>query len=108
MSNNRGGAYNLAIFLGTTDLRTLSPQQIQANILNHTLQDGPIELQPASYGATCTRMDSLAIHKIQTLFFDLCSGYSNQSHVALDHICQVHTNCNGNPVSSSVQVYYNN
>jgi hypothetical protein len=120
MTNNRGCAYTLTTFLGTANLHTLTSQQIQAKILNHTVQDGPVKLQPASFGATSARMDPLAIQdKIQgkilcfayqsicqTLFLELCPGYSNQPHAALDHIRQVHTDCNGNPVSSLVQAYY--
>ncbi len=66
MTNDHGSAYKLTTFLGTADLRMLTPQQIQAKILNNTFQDGPIELQPASFGATSARTDSLAIRdKIQ-------------------------------------------
>jgi hypothetical protein len=120
MTNGHGNAYTLTTFHCTADLRTLSPQQIQTKILDHTLQDGPVELLPARFGATSARMDSLAIHdetqgKIlrlayqsicQTLFLELCPGYSNQPHAVLDHIRQVHTDHGGNAVSSSVQAYY--
>jgi hypothetical protein len=120
MTNERGSAYNLTTFLGTANLHTLTLQQIQAGILDHTLQYGPVELQPASVGATNAQTDSLAIRdKIQgkiiclayqsicqTLFLELCPGYSNQPHMALDHIRQIHTDCSGNPVSSLVQAYY--
>ena len=41
-----------------------------------------------------------------TLFLELCPGYSNQPHAVLDHIRQVHFNCNGNQVVSTVQVYF--
>ncbi len=37
---------------------------------------------------------------------ELCSGYSNQPHAALEHIRQVHTDKDGNAVSSLVQAYY--
>jgi hypothetical protein len=57
MMNGNGNAYNLTTFLGTAYLRTLTQQHIQAKILlDHTLQDGPVKLQPAS-----ARTDSLAI-----------------------------------------------
>jgi hypothetical protein len=109
---NGGSKYTLTTFLGTANLRMLTPQQIQAEILNHTLQDRPVELLPASFGATSARTDPLAIQdeiqgKIcclayqsicQTLFIELCPGYSNQPHATLDHIRQVHTDCDGNPV----------
>jgi len=120
MANGAGNAYNLTTFHGTADLRTLSSREIQAQILDLTLQDGPVELQAASFGATGARTDSFAIktdiqEKIlrlasasicQTMFTELCPGYSNQPHAALDHIRQVHNDRDGNPVSSSVQAYY--
>ena len=120
MTNGAGAAYNLTIFHGTADLRTLTEEQVRAEILDFTLQDGPVELQPASFGDTSTQTDSLALRaeiesKIlclaykticNTLFIELCPGYSNQPHAALDHICQVHSHCNGNSVVSSVQSFY--
>jgi hypothetical protein len=61
MANGVGTAYNLTTFHGTADLRTLSSRKIQAQILDLTLQDGPVELQAASFGATGARTDSFAI-----------------------------------------------
>ncbi len=40
------------------------------------------------------------------MFTKLCPGYSNQPHAGLEHIHQVHTDKDGNAVSSSVQAYY--
>jgi len=79
-----------------------------------------VELQPASFGVTSARTDSLALRteiesKIlclaykticSTLFIELCPGYSNQPHAALDHIHQVHSDRDGNPVVSSIQSFY--
>jgi hypothetical protein len=120
MMNKNRTAYNLTTFHGAGDLHTLSPQEVQAAILDHMLQDGPVELQPASFGVTSTQMDPIAIcTKIKsktlrlayqsichTLFLELCPGYSNQPHTALDHIHQVHMDRDGNAVSSSVQANY--
>jgi hypothetical protein len=120
MTNETRTAYNLKTFHGAGDLRTLSQQVVQVEILNHTLQDGPVELQPAGFGATSARMDPATIRTeiksktlclayqsiCHTLFLELRPGYSNQPHTALDHIRQVHTDCDGNAVSSSVQAYY--
>ena len=120
MTNGAGAAYNLTTFHGTADLRTLTEEQVWAEILDITLQDGPVELQPASFGVTSARTDSLALRaeiesKIlrlaykticNTLFIELCPGYSNQPHAALDHIRQVHSDRDGNSVVSSVQSFY--
>jgi hypothetical protein len=104
MTNGVGNAYNLTTFHGTSDLITLDAQGVQREITNFTLQDGPVELQAASFGATSARTDSSAIRtEIQekilrlasssichTMFTELCPGYSNQPHAALEHIRQVH------------------
>ena len=52
MTNGADNAYTLTTYHGVGDLRTLSPQEIKADILDYTLQDGPVELQAASFGAT--------------------------------------------------------
>jgi hypothetical protein len=120
MMNEAHTAYNLTTYHGAADLRTLPQQEVQADILDHTLQDGPLELQPANFGATSAQTDPTAIRTeiesktlrlayqsiCHTLLLKLCPGYSNQPHMALDHIRQVHTDHNGNAVSSSVQAYY--
>jgi len=120
MANGAGNAYNLTTFHGTADLRTLSSADVKTQILDYTLQDGPVLLQAASFGATGARTDSFAIRNeiqekilrlasasiCQTMFSELCPGYSIQPHAALDHIRQVHNDRDGNPVSSSVQAYY--
>jgi hypothetical protein len=41
-----------------------------------------------------------------TLFTELCPGYSSQLHAALEHIPQVHTDAAGNQVVSTVQAYF--
>jgi hypothetical protein len=41
-----------------------------------------------------------------TLFTELCPGYSSQPHAALEHIHQVHTDAAGNQVVSTVQAYF--
>jgi len=120
MTNGVGHVYNLTTFHGALDLRTLDAQGIQNEITNFTLKDGPVELQAASFGATSARTDSSAIStEIQekilrlasssichTMFTELCPGYSNHPHAGLEHIRQVHNDKDGNPVSSSVQAYY--
>jgi hypothetical protein len=103
MMNGIETAYNLTTFHGTPELRTLDAQGVQLKITDFTLQDGPVELQAASFGATSARTDSSAIRtEIQekilrlasssichTMFTKLCPGYSNQPHAVLEHICQV-------------------
>ncbi len=120
MTNSNNVAYNLMTFHGAADLCTLSPADVKTQILDATLQDGPVEFQPASFGLTNARTDGKLLRaeinkKIlrlafctvcHTLFLELCPGYSSQPHAALDHICQVHTDHEGNQVVSSVLSYF--
>jgi hypothetical protein len=120
MVNGAGGGYNLVTYHGADDLCTLQRKEVQATILDQTLQDGLYGLQPVSFNLTTARTDGTSLQsKIKgkilrltylticnTLFLELCPGYSNQPHAALDHICQVHYDCEGNQVVSSVQAYF--
>ncbi len=120
MVNGAGVGYNLVTYHGADDLRTLQSAEVQATILNLTLQDGPYDLQLASCNLTTARTDSALLRSAikgkilrlayaticNTLFLELCPGYSNQPHAALNHICQVHYDCDGNHVVSSIQVYF--
>ncbi len=119
-TNGVGNAYNLMTFHGPKDLCTLSPAKVKEQLLDKTLQDGPVELMPASFGLTTARTSGTALRtKIDqkilrlafrtvchTLFLEFCPGYSTQPHAVLDHICQVHMEREGNQVVSSVQSYF--
>ncbi len=120
LTNDSGAAYNFTTFHGTADLCTLSQAEVQLEILDFTLQDGLVELQPASFGVTApgqthllfarkikSKILQLAYKTIwNTLFLELCPGYSNQVHTALDHICQVNSVCSGYSVANSAQSFY--
>ncbi len=120
MVNGAGAGYNLVRYHGADDLRTLQSAEVQATILDLTLQDGPYNLQPASFNLTMARTDGALLQSAikgkilpltytmicNILFLELCPGYSNQPHAALDHICQVHYDRDGNHVVSSVQAYF--
>ena len=60
-TNGAGVAYNLTTCHGTADLRTLTEEEVRAEILNFALHDRPVELQPASFGVTSARTDPLAL-----------------------------------------------
>ena len=118
--NDANVAYNLLTYHGPGDLRILSMSEFQAQILDVTYQDGPVDLQPSKFNLTSARTDSSDIRsehegKItrlasatiwQTMFLELCPGYSMQPHAAIDHIRQVHTDREGNVVTNTVQDYY--
>jgi hypothetical protein len=96
--------------------RTYKPSQL----LDITFQDGPFDLQTSKFNLFSARTDSteiwsdiegkilhLALATVwNTMFLELCPGYSMQSHAAIDHICQVHTDRDGNQVVITVQAYF--
>jgi hypothetical protein len=118
--NGNGMQYSIIMFVGPGDLRTLSPPEVRAQILDLTIQGDPLDLLPPSFNVQLAWTDSIALRmeidqKIlclaspticNTLFTELCPGYSSQPHATLEHICQVHTNAAGNQVVSTVQAYF--
>ena len=119
--DGHGTAYTLLTFHGPADLRTMTPTQVQAQILDITFQDSPVDLIPSKFNLSSARTESsemrseiegkilrLASTTIwNTMFLELCPGYSMQPHAAIDHIRQVHTDRDGNQVVTGVQEYYN-
>jgi hypothetical protein len=102
------------------NFRTLSPAEIQAQILDVTFQDGPDDLQPARFNLSSARTDSTELRSeikakilrlsfstvCNALFLELCPGYFSQPHAGIDHICQIHSDRDMNQVTSTVQAYF--
>jgi hypothetical protein len=102
MVNGAGANYNLTTWHGVADLCTLSPVQVHASILDPCLHDGPITLKAADFNLQDVQVDdTLIIEVIQakilklgfqqicaSIFQQLCPGYSNQLHAAIEHIRQ--------------------
>jgi hypothetical protein len=100
--NNQG--YRLTTFLGADDIRTIAAADFARDILGTTLQDGPINLLCPDFNLTPARMDSSAIEVVinskiirlatpsvlDSLFNQLCPGYSKEPHATLDHIRQMY------------------
>jgi hypothetical protein len=115
-----GNAYNLTTWQGHKKVKVLSCEIVKTDILDITLQDGPVDLQPAAFGLTSARTTSIVLGssidaKIMNLsyatvckkmFTELCPNYSDQPHAALDLIKQVSIDPNGNSVSAPISVYY--
>jgi hypothetical protein len=115
-----GNAYNLLTFHGPEDLCTMSPAEVQAQLLDVTFQDGLADLQPSKFNLSSARTDSSEMRSDNegriirlasatvwhTMFLELRPGYSMQPHAAIEHICQVHTDRDGNQVVSTVQAYF--
>jgi hypothetical protein len=118
--NGVGVNYNLTTWHGTADLLTLSGADVCGLILGVCLQDGPIALLQADFNLGEANINSngllkklhtkilkLGFHQIaHSIFEQLCPGYSNQPHAALDHICQSATGPDGQVVTSTVIEFY--
>ena len=120
MLSGNNQAYNLTTWQGTANLKGMSCNEVKTDILDITLQDGPVDLQPAAFGLTAARTDGLVLNSVvdskimklayltvcKTLFIELCPDYNDQPHAALDLIKQVSFDCDGNKVVASVYTYH--
>ena len=120
MINGGGAAYNLTTFHGDGDIKIMQPAAITAEILDHTLQDGPISLQDSDFNLNHANIDTedirLQIEKkilklssaqiIKSVFDTICPGYSEQPHAAVEHIVQSYRNAEGALVTTTVFDYY--
>ncbi len=89
--NGNGVQYSITMFIGPSDLRTLSPQEVQAQILDLMIQGNSLDLLPPSFSVQLARTDSITLqmeinqqiirHALpticNTLFTELCPGYSS-------------------------------
>ena len=120
MTNGAGGGYTLISFLGVDDLRTLSPDQVEAQVLNPVLQNGPVLLQASDFNLQTANTNAhdialeidgkilqLAWHQVcASIFTELCPNYSNQPQAAIEHIRQTYMDGEGNVICTSVFAYY--
>jgi hypothetical protein len=120
MTNAGGVAYNLTTWHGAANFALLTCNQVCATMLEPSLQDGPILLSPANFNLGDANIDAVTIRKnihakilrygfkqfAASIFVQLCPGYSNQPHAVLEHIRQMSTGANGQPVTTSVIEYY--
>ena len=120
MQNGNGVDYNLTTWHGASNLRTLTPDQVRAQILEPCLHTGPITLGAASFNLTDAQIDDTScidlIHSkvlklgfkqiCKSIFQQLCPGYSDQPHAALEHIRQTSIGPDGQMVTSTTVEYY--
>jgi hypothetical protein len=119
MTNERSQPYRLTSWLGNADLRAISAPNLTCNVLSHILQDGPINLLCPKFNLTLAKTDLTMIKAeinskiirlatplvLNSLFNQLCPGYSKEPHAALDHVRQTYDNANGNTVFLSMYEY---
>jgi hypothetical protein len=118
--NGANVARQLTTFMGVSDLRTLSVDDIERDILAHVFQDGPIDLAPAAFNVVNASTDEtsirirltqavlrLAISTIEKGVFDsLCPNYSTKPDAAVEMISQTQTDKEGNPVTLGIAQYH--
>ena len=61
MNAGTGQAYNLTTWQGHENLKVLSCELVKTDILEVTLQDGPLDLQPAAFGLTSARTEGTVL-----------------------------------------------
>ena len=120
MVNGIGANYNLTSWLGADDLRSLTREEVRLQILEPCLRDGPITLGVADFNLAEANVDAETIRdtiqaKIlklgfkqicSSIFQQLCPGYSDQPHAALEHIRQSAPGPDGQMVTASVIEYF--
>jgi hypothetical protein len=120
VTNAGGLPYNLLMWHGAANLALLTGNQVRATELKPSLQDGPILLSPADFNlgnaninavTVCKNIHAKILHLgfkliAASIFIQLCPGYSNQPHAVLEHIRQMSTGADGQPVTASVIEYY--
>lgn len=120
MINGADNPYQLVTYHGPSDLRNLTPAQVQTDIPQHVHQDTLVLLHASQFNLTSTSTDNielmssiqdwiiwLAFNQIlYSLFNKWCPNYSDQPHVALEHVKQTYTDHEGTVHSSSVHTYY--
>jgi hypothetical protein len=107
MTNGNNQPYCLTSWLGDANLCAMSAADFTCDVLSHTLQDRPINLLCPNFNLTLATMDltaikaeisSMIIHLatplvLNSLFNQLCPGYSKEHHTALDHVWQTYEQC---------------
>jgi hypothetical protein len=120
MVNGNNRAYNLTTWHGTANLTTLTSNKVRVQILEPTLQVGPIALCLANFNLGNANINTNAIRNTihakilelgfkqicRSIFTQLCPRYSDQPHAVLEHIRQTSTDPNGQPVTATVIEYY--
>ena len=102
MATAGGTAYNLTTWHGPANLPAMTREQLRTLILEPCLQGGPIALMPNDFNLSEANIDSTKIRDdihgkllklgykqiCHAIFGQLCLGYSDQPHTALEHIHQ--------------------
>jgi hypothetical protein len=102
------------------NLATLTPVQVCADVLEPCLHDGPITLKAANFNLQDVQINDTSVLKtIQAkilklcfkqictyVFNQLCPGYSDQPHAAIEHIHQSAPGPDGQLITATTIEYY--
>jgi hypothetical protein len=61
MNTGNNQAYNLTTWQGPANLKSMSFDEVKTNILDITLQNGPVDLLPAAFGLTSARTEGTVL-----------------------------------------------
>ena len=61
MTAGNNQASSLTTWHGPTDLKLISSDTVKTTIIKFTLQDGSVDLQPASFGLTAARTNGITL-----------------------------------------------
>jgi hypothetical protein len=120
MISGNGQAYTLVTYVNPKDFRTLSPANVQLQILAACMQDSPIFLKASDFNLSSANTNAFEVdleieRKIQKLawpeicasiFHEVCPGYSDKPNAALKHICQTYKDNDRTLVTTPVFAYY--
>ena len=117
--NGAGVNRVLTTWQGVADLRLLSVEDFQRDILAHVPQDGPIDLMEAAFNVPTALVDEELLRDkiIQTIyrlarvtilasvFSQLCPNFTDKPQAAVEALWQTFTNAEGNVVSHTIAVF---
>jgi hypothetical protein len=120
MFSGNGQAYTLVTYAGPKDFCTLSPANVQLQILASCMQDNPIFLKASDFYLPSANTGAFEVgleieRKIWQLtwpeicasaFHEVCPSYSDKPYAALEHIRQTCNDSNGTLVTTPVFAYY--
>ena len=119
--DGNGNARNLLTWHGADDLRTLSVADIKAQIIDVGLHSMPCNLLQSNWNVTDCQIDTtdinqeidkmiikLAVESVEDCVFrQLCPGYTNKPHAAVEHIKQVSYDADGVASVLSIWEFHN-
>ena len=122
VNNANNVARNLTTFHGPDDLRTMSVEQLRADILNAVYQDQPIDLTEPAFNLGTVSTESqemkkrisnlilrIAMKTIEMAIFEsICPNYSMEPQAAVEAVRQTVKDAEGNDVTYTVAQYYTN